>query len=113
MLRASSEIAVATRVAMAGAKPSCDARARPRIRAVTMSESDSTLTRVSSATSTGFIRQLRGTSSARNGLAATVEIVEALLQVERGRDPLQRQAHVDHRERHVRLDADDHGFGAP
>src|SRR6266536_75114 len=103
MFRASSEIAVATRVAMAGAKPSWAARARPRIRAVTISESDSTLTRVSSATSTGFIRQLHSASSAGNGpAAAAIEIVETLLKVEGGRDPLERQAHVDHRECHVR-----------
>jgi hypothetical protein len=38
------------------------------------------------------------------------ELLEALLEVQRGVDALQPRAQAHHRERHGRLDADDHGL---
>src|SRR5215470_1689708 len=102
MFRASSEIAVATTAMSVDGNPHCDASSRPFWRAATTSESQSIGTRTSSAMSPNLLLSL--------GLA--VEVRETLLQIERGRDTLQGEPQLDHREGHLRLDADDDGLGA-
>src|SRR5882724_6450385 len=99
MLRATSEIAVATSVRLVPARPACAAMSRPRCRAVTMSESWAIGTRVSA-----------GMVAASPHPAG--EQLETLLEVERGGDAVERQAELDHRERDVGLDADDDRRGA-
>ena len=84
MLRASSEIAVATMVASLEENPSRMASARPCWRAATMSMSDATGTRTSSAEAAPSPPPL--------GPGARLEECEALLEVEAGRHTLQVQA---------------------
>src|SRR5215510_13766877 len=102
MLRASSEIAVATTARSVDEKPTCDASSRPFCRAETTSESQSIATRTSSAMSSNLLIV---------SLPLAVEVRKALFQIQRGRDPLEREPELDHRERHLRLDADDDGLG--
>src|SRR5262247_1138232 len=102
MLRASSEIAVATTARSVDGKPHCDASSRPFWRAATTSESQSIGTRTSSAMSPNLLVSL--------GFA--VEVREALFQIEAGRDPFQGEPQLDHRKSHLRLDAHDDGLGA-
>src|SRR5256885_10870187 len=101
MLRASSEIAVASSVWSVLVSSSCAARARARWRATTTSASDSIAIR--SSDSTGTVA----------GLLLGLQQREALLEVQRGRDVLEAHPELDHRERDLGLDADDHRLGAP
>src|SRR5437879_5993101 len=112
MLRASSEIAVATRVRLLFEKPICWARARPRWRAVTMSWSESIGTRVSSFTEACPRASTRCPDITGDLLGSPIQEREALFEVERGRHPLQRQAELHHGEGDLGLDADDDGLGA-
>src|SRR5919198_1989410 len=99
MLRATSEIAVATSVASVLEKPSCAATARPSARASTMSSSDAIATRVSAA--------IAGARSPR-----AFQDLEPLLEVEGGLERLEVQLELHYRHRNVRLDADDHRSGS-
>src|ERR671923_846843 len=98
MLRATSEIAVAMSARSVLEKPSCSARPRPVCRAVTMSESDEIAIRVSSPTDA--VRDLQ------------VQVREPLLEVQRRVHPLQGQAQLHHRKRHIRLYPHDDGVGS-
>src|SRR3954463_14660931 len=99
MLRATSEIAAAISVTSAPLKPSSSASARPRCRAVTMSVAELISVRVS-------------VSIYRGALRFYVQVGEALLEIQRGPHPFQRQAQLHHRERDVRLNPRNHGIGA-
>src|SRR6266571_1039487 len=112
MLRASSEMAVATMVRLLLEKPICSARARPRWRAVTMSWSESIGTRVSSFTGDCPRTSAGGAGTAADLLVPPIQKSESLFEVERGRHPLHRQAELHHGEGDLRLDADDDGLGA-
>src|SRR5207253_9312685 len=103
MFRASSEMAVATTARSVDGNPHCDASSRPFWRAATTSVSQSMETRTSSAMSANFLIVVP---------PLAVEIREALFEVQRGRDAFQGEAQLDHREGHLRLDADDDGLGA-
>src|SRR5690349_8341391 len=96
MLRAISEIAVATSVWSVVENPSETAISRPLWRAVTMSGSRSMSTLVSLDTG-GVPPTLRAQER------------EPFLQIECRRDVRQREPELDHRERDVGLYADDHG----
>src|SRR5215813_6798284 len=97
MLRATSEIAVASSVwsVLGMSRPTASARARWR--AVTTSASDSIEIR-SGASPTTLARLLPG-----------LQQRESFLEVERGLHVLEAHPELDHGERHLRLDADDHG----
>src|SRR5580700_1694063 len=99
MLRTISEIAAAITVWSPGENPTRPANSRPRCRAPTTSTSDATITVMSSDTTPPAFH-------------FAVEEGEPLLQVECSRDPLQREAQLDHRERDIGLDADDDRLGA-
>src|SRR5438128_10920674 len=103
MFRASSEMAVATTARSVDGNPHCDASSRPFWRAATTSVSQSMETRTSSAMSANLLIVVP---------PLAVEIREALFEVQRGRDAFQGEAQLDHREGHLRLDADDDGLGA-
>src|SRR5438445_10832056 len=98
MFRASSEIAVATTARSVADSPHCAASSRPFWRAVTMSTSEPTATR----TSTGIAAAFTPGRSSR-----PAEVRESLLEVQRGRHAFEREPELDHRERDLRLDADD------
>src|SRR5919202_4814119 len=100
MLRATSEIAVASSVWSVELSWSSAASSRARWRAVTTSASDSMAMRLS--TSAGTVARL----------PPRLEQREALLEVERGLHVLEAHAELDHRERDLGLDADDHRLGA-
>src|SRR5215207_1940675 len=100
MLRAISETAVAMRVASVGENPRSSASARASARAGTMSASDAIGTRASSPI-LGSLRREAG------------ERVEALVEIEGGHEGMEIEIEVDHRDRHVGLDPDDHGGRAP
>src|SRR5215208_7528502 len=100
MLRATSEIAVASSVRSVLENPSAAPIARASWRAVTTSASVRIATRTSSATRV----LLPGDLALEEG--------EPLLEVERGMDVLEVHPELDHRERDLRLDADDHRLGA-
>src|SRR5262245_21682391 len=101
MLRASSEMAVATTARSVVENPQCDASSRPFWRAATMSASQSIGTRTSSTMSAHLVAR---------SLALAVKVGEALFQVQRGRDTLEREPELDHRERHLRLNPYDDGL---
>src|SRR3954467_7300845 len=101
MLRASSEIAVASSVWSVLVRSTSAASARARWRATATPASDSIAIR--SSDSTGNVA----------GLLLGLQQREALLEVQRGRDVLEAHPELDHRERDLGLDADDHGLGAP
>src|SRR5688572_29631646 len=100
MLRAISEIAVASRVWSVLGMSSPTASARARWRAVTTSASDSIA--ISSAASGANVARLPDRLQQR----------EALLEVQRGLHVLEAHAELHHRERHLGLDADDHRLGS-
>src|SRR2546425_15388 len=89
MFRASSEIAVATTARSVEGNPHWDASSRPFWRAETMSTSRSIDTRTSSAMSANLMP---------GALPLPVKVGETFLEVERRRDPLQREPQLDHRE---------------
>src|SRR3954471_8031414 len=101
MLRASSEIAVASSVWSVLVSSSCAASARARWRATTTSASDSIAIRCSDSTGTVA------------GLLLGLQQRETLLEVERGRDVLEAHAELNHREGDLGLDADDDGLRPP
>src|SRR5690242_12148827 len=103
MLRAISEIAVASSVwSVVGiSRPTASARARWR--AVTTSASDSMAIR--SACSGANVAVLLA--------ALLLQQREALLEIQRGRDVLEAHPELHHRERDLGLDAHDHRLGAP
>src|SRR3954462_905077 len=98
MLRATSEIAVASRVRSVGSKPIAVASSRASRRAATTSSSDRIAIRRSS--DTVFVL-----------LEMVLQERQAFLEVQRGVDVLEVQAELHHRERHLGLDADDHRLG--
>src|SRR5918994_5488125 len=102
MLRATSEIAVASSVWSVLASSRSTASSRARWRAVTTSASDSMAIRSSAAS---------GSTVAGSLLA--LEQGEALLQVQRRLDVLELHAQLHHREGDLGLDAHDHRLGAP
>src|SRR3954471_8585344 len=96
MLRAISEIAVASSVWSVLGMSSPLASERARWRAVTTSASD-------------WIA-IRSTSSSAK--VTRLQEREPLLEVERGLHVLEAHPELDHGEGHLGLDADDHGLGA-
>src|SRR5215218_5724081 len=100
MLRAISEIAVASSVRSVLENPSPAPSERASWRAVTTSASVRIATRISSATDVRLLVEL------------ALEERQPLLQVERGVDVLEVHAELDHGERDLWLDADDHRLGA-
>src|SRR3954451_18807813 len=99
MLRATSEIAVASSVWSVLESSRSAASSRARWRAVTTSASDSIAIRLSASAAT--VGQLPPGLQQR----------EALLEIERGLHVLEAHPELDHRERDLRLDADDHRLG--
>src|SRR5438874_13711594 len=98
MLRASSEMAVATRVASLAEKPLSSASALPLRRATTRSTSEETAAHVFS---------LRSCSSF--GIPELpFEVGDALFEIERRGDVLQGDPELHHGERHLRLYPHDH-----
>src|SRR3954469_10844323 len=100
MLRATSEMAVASSVWSVLGMSSPTASARARWRAVTTSASDSIAIR-SGASPTTLARLLPG-----------LQQRETFLEVERRQHVLEAHPKLDHRERHLGLDAHDHGCRA-
>src|SRR3954453_5500860 len=100
MLRAISEIAVASSVWSVLVSSSRAASSRARWRAVTTSLSDSIAIRCSESGGT-VARPLLG-----------LEQRETLLEVQGGLDVLEVHPELDHGEGDLWLDADDHGLGA-
>src|SRR6476620_2316520 len=100
MLRAISEIAVASRVWSVLGISRSTASARARWRAITTSASDSIA--------------IRSAWSGANvaGLLAGLEQREPLLEVERGLHILEAHPELHHGERHLGLDPHDHRLGA-
>src|SRR2546427_9087513 len=103
MFRASSEIAVATTARSVEGKPHWDANPRPFWRAETMSASESIATRTSSAMSANLI-------SGTLPLPLSIKVGKTLFEIQRRRDPLEREPQLDHREGDLRLDPDDVGL---
>src|SRR5690348_10054901 len=101
MLRAISEIAVASSVRSVLEKPSAAPILRASWRAVTTSASVRIATRISSATDVRLLV-----------VELALEERQALLEVERRVHVLEVHPELDHRERDLRLDADDHGLRA-
>src|SRR3954452_20595427 len=98
MLRATSEIAVASSVWSVLVSSSSAASSRARWRAVTTSESDSIAMRSSGATVPGPFLGLQQRKT--------------LFEVEGRLDVLEVHPELHHRERDLGLDAHDHGLGA-
>src|SRR2546425_4027717 len=107
MLRAISEMAAAMTVWSPLENPASAASSRPFCRALTTSTSAAIGTSSSSATRDPPLHAF----DALPGLA--IQEGEPLLEVERGRDTLEGQAELHHREGHLGLDADDHRLSAP
>src|ERR1700761_2886443 len=105
MFRAISEIAVAIIVTSVSENPRSSASWCPALRAATMSSELSIATTISRATVASDRR------CAAPQLAA-IEQREALLEVQRGVHVVERQPQLDHRERHLGLQAHDHGVRA-
>src|SRR3954470_3742014 len=99
MLRATSEIAVASSVWSVELSSSSPASSRARWRAVTTSASDSMAIRLSAST----VERL---------LQLVLQERQPLLEVEGRLHVLELHAELDHRERDLGLDADDHGLRA-
>src|SRR5918999_5491257 len=100
MLRATSEMAVASRVWSVLVSSTVPASSRALWRAVTTSASDSI--GMTDRGSSGTVRGL---------LPRPLQQGEALLEVERGEHVLEAHPELHHREGDLRLDADDHGLG--
>src|SRR5260370_10670031 len=100
MFGATSEMAVAMTVWSPIVKPWAAASSRPFARAWTMSTSEAIVRRSSSATSAALPR-------------FGVEKRQALLEIEGGHDPFERQPQLDHGERYFRLDTHDHRLRTP
>src|SRR5207247_8841989 len=104
MFRASSEMAVATTARSVERSPHCVANSRPFWRAVTMSASRSMGTRTSSAMSADLMF---------GALSLAVKVREALFQVQRGGDSLERQPQFAHGDRYLPLDPYADGLRPP
>src|SRR6185312_11639284 len=106
MLRAISEMAAAITVWSPLENPASAARSRPRCLAVTTSTSAAIGISSSSAT----------VDASRAALAAELRLVveeqQAFLEIQRGGHALEREAELDHGERDLGLNSDDHGFRA-
>src|SRR4051794_24187711 len=96
MLRAISEIAVASRVWSVLGMSRLIASARARWRAVTTSASESIAIR----------------SAASGAKEPRLQEREPLFEIQRGLHVLEAHSELDHGERDLGLDADDHGLGA-
>src|SRR5947199_6355197 len=105
MLRAISEMAAAMTVWSPLENPASAASSRPFCRALTTSTSDVIGTSSSSATGYPSLPAFEPLP------ALPIQKGEPLFEVERGRDALQRQGELHHREGDLGLDADDHRFG--
>src|SRR3712207_5442814 len=101
MLRATSEIAVASSVWSVLVSSSAAAMARACWRAITTSASDSI--RTTACSSSGTVGGL---------LPRPLQQRQPLLEVERGEHVLERHAELDHGERDLGLDPHDHRLGA-
>src|SRR4051794_36354047 len=99
MLRATSEIAVASRVWSVELSSSSLASSRARWRAVTTSASDSMAIRLSASTGERL-------------LELGLQQRQPLFEVQGGLDVLELHPELDHGEGHLGLDADDHRLGA-
>src|SRR5690349_20473401 len=99
MLLAISEMAAAMTVQSPRLKPMCAAMSLPVWRAVTTSVSV-------------VIAIVRSLTTGSWRFDTFAQEVEPFFKVERDRDAFQRQAELDHGERHLRLDAHDDGFRA-
>src|SRR5215210_9551226 len=99
MLRATSEIAVASSVWSVLLSSRSPASSRARWRAVTTSASDSIAIRLSACTGERLLQLV-------------AQERQPLLEVERGLHVLELHPELDHREGDLRLDADDHRLGA-
>src|SRR5829696_3232588 len=97
MLRATSEIAVASSVWSVELSSSSPASSRARWRAVTTSASDSMAIRLSAST----VERL---------LQLVLQERQSFLEVQCGLYVLELHPELDHRERHLGLDPDDHGL---
>src|SRR5436309_12051227 len=104
MFRASSEMAVVIRTRSVDENPIRAAISLPLCRARTISASDPILTRSSPPMPLGLV-------ALRPDLL--VQVGEPLLEVEGRRHPLHGQSELNHREGHLRLDADDDRLGPP
>src|SRR6266853_1458312 len=104
MLRAISEIAAAITVWSPLENPASAARSRPRCRAVTTSVAAAMGIRSSSATVDASRAALD------TELRLVVEKQQAFLEIQRGGHALEREAELDHGERHLGLNPDDHGL---
>src|SRR6266446_2933682 len=102
ILRASSEIAVAIKVASVAAKPMVAAMVLPCCRARTMSTSERMPTRISCGTD-----RLLGIAG-----RTLMQVRESFLQIERGSHPFHGQAKLHHGKCDLRLYANDHGIRA-
>src|SRR5260370_26291449 len=102
MLRASSEIAVATRVESISEKPNERASVRPFCRAATMSLSVWMGTRIVWFT----VGQ-----SLCTAFEFLVQVMQPFFQVQGGHHPLEGYAQLDHGEGHFRLDPNDDCLG--
>src|SRR5215208_954195 len=98
MLRATSEIAVASSVWSVELRSSSCASSRARWRAVTTSASDSIAIRLSACTGERLLQLV-------------AQQRQPLLEIERGLHVLELHPELDHREGDLRLDADDHRLG--
>src|SRR4051812_10523371 len=105
MLRASSEMAVATSVAWLAENPNCSAIIRPLYRAATRSLSDASGTWTS-------ISSLGVTLAAMPRFLPIIKISKTFLEIERGGDIFQRNSELHHGKGDLGLDADDHGLRA-
>src|SRR5688572_13013168 len=103
MLRASSEIAVATSVASLAEKPFCSANVRPLRRATTRSASDATEIRMSKLDSHSANFVISG---------FPFEVRDAPLEIQSGRNVFQRYPELNHGKGDFRLNTDDHRLGA-
>src|SRR2546428_615257 len=113
MLGASSEIAAAMTVWSPLEKPAFAATLRPCWRAVTTSTSDAIGTSSSSTAVAVPRAAVEGPVAPLDALASDpVEERQPFLQIERGRDTLERQTELHHRKGHLGLDPDDDGLGA-
>src|SRR5439155_22996638 len=101
MLRATSEMAVATRVRSLPENPAFSANARPCCRAIMMSASEPTGTLTSVSASLGTAPSPAGSAFQQH---------QTFFQIERGRDISQIQAQLNHRESNFRLNAGDDGL---
>src|SRR5688572_12614530 len=103
MLRASSEIAVATSVASVAEKPISSARLRPWRRAFTISMSDVTGTELSI---------LKSDTSRAMLLEFPIQIFQSFFEIERGRNLAESDTQLHHRKRNLRLYPHDHRLRA-